>query len=169
MLKYLGGWVKLFSLQEVLLPVSSKGTASSYNTVCIPCSINGDPKLGRRRVSRARCSARRRVRYDEDDDDDDEDEYGHNAEIAMLELYSQSAKDEALLVSALVDEEGVEVLIFKGFSSSLSYRTSPDPSRSILPARAVIKSIDRIKGPFDPSNIEYLERGLTLEIFKSRL
>ncbi|KAK3003057.1 hypothetical protein RJ639_018939 [Escallonia herrerae] len=168
MLKHLGGWVKLFSLQEVLLPVSSNGTASSYNTVCIPSSIDGAPKLGRRRVSRARCSSRRRVRYDEDDDDD-EDEYGHNAEIAMLELYSQSAKEEALLVSALVDEEEVEVLIFKGFSSSLSYRTSPDPSRSILPARAVIKSIDRIKGPFDPSNIEYLERGLTLEIFRSRL
>jgi hypothetical protein len=59
--------------------------------------------------------------------------------------------------------------MFQGFSSSLSYRTSPDPSRSILPARAVIKSIDRIKGPFDPSNIEYIQKGLTWEAFKTSL
>nr|POE90950.1 hypothetical protein CFP56_05322 [Quercus suber] len=87
----------------------------------------------------------------------------------MLEVYSQSAKGEALIVHAIVDEEEVEVLIFKGFSSSLSYRTSPDPSRSILPARAVIKFIDRIKGPFDPSNIEYFQKGLTWEAFKEFL
>lgn len=102
-------------------------------------------------------------------EDDREEEYGHNLEIAMLEFYSQSAIGEALLVHAIVDEQEVEVLIFKGFSSCLSYGTSPDPSRSVLPARAVIKSIDRIKGPFNPSNIEYLEKDLTWEAFKSRL
>ncbi|KAF2305627.1 hypothetical protein GH714_007122 [Hevea brasiliensis] len=83
-------------------------------------------------------------------------------------MYTQSAREEALLVQAVVDEQEVEVLIFKGFSSSLSYETSPDPSRSVLPARAVIKSIDRIKGPFDPSNVEYIEKGLTWESFKTR-
>ncbi|MCD9640569.1 hypothetical protein HAX54_025937 [Datura stramonium] len=117
------------------------------------------------------CHARRRVIYDDDDDDDDE-EYGHNnnnVELEMLEFYSQSVRNEALLVKALVDEEEVEVLIFKGFSSCLSYRTSPDPSKSVLPARAVIKCIDRIKGPFDPSNIVYLEKGLTMEDFKDRI
>ena len=60
-------------------------------------------------------------------------------------------------------------MMFQGFSSSLSYKTSPDPSRSILPARAVIKFIDRIKGPFNPSNIEYLQKGLTWEAFKEFL
>ncbi|KAG5554141.1 hypothetical protein RHGRI_011872 [Rhododendron griersonianum] len=56
-----------------------------------------------------------------------------------------------------------------GLKRVSSNRTSPDPSRSILPARAVIKSIDRVRGPFDPSNIEYLEKGLTWDAFKSRL
>jgi hypothetical protein len=51
------------------------------------------------------------VRYDEEDDEDEE--YGHNEQIASLELYSQSAKGEALIVHAVVDEEEVEVLIFK--------------------------------------------------------
>ena len=50
------------------------------------------------------------MRYDDDDDDE---EYRHNEEIAMLELYSQSARGEVLLVKALVDGQEVEVLIFK--------------------------------------------------------
>lgn len=56
-------------------------------------------------------AARRSVRYD--DDEDDHEEYGHNEEIAMLELYSQTARGEALLVHAVVDDQQVEVLIFK--------------------------------------------------------
>ena len=52
------------------------------------------------------------MRYN-DEDEEEEEEYGHNADIAMLELYSQSARDEVLLVRALVDDQEVEVLIFK--------------------------------------------------------
>ncbi|GJS35386.1 hypothetical protein Tco_0533768 [Tanacetum coccineum] len=113
---------------------------------------------------RCKASFKRQIRYDEDEDENDQ-EYGHNEEIAMLEFYSQIAH-EALLVKALVDDQEVEVLIFKGFSSSLSSGTPPDPTRSILPARAVIKCIDRVKGPFDPSNIEYIEKDLTVKAFE---
>ncbi|CAM8945612.1 unnamed protein product [Rhodiola kirilowii] len=96
-----------------------------------------------------------------------DDEY--NSDIAVLEFYSQSAKQEALIVKATVDDSEEEILIFKGFSSSLSYGTSPDPSKSILPARAVVKAIDRVKGPFNPTDIQYIEKGLTLDDFKARL
>ncbi|CAL0318585.1 unnamed protein product [Lupinus luteus] len=105
----------------------------------------------------------------DEDEDGEDDEYGHNEEITKLEFYTQSTRGEALLVHALVDHEEVDVLIFKGFSSCLSYSTSPDPTRSIIPARAVIKSIDRIKGPFNPTNIEYLQKGVTWEEFKTNL
>ncbi|CAN6479824.1 unnamed protein product [Victoria cruziana] len=113
------------------------------------------------------CHARRRVIY-EDSDESGDDRYGHNEQISMLEAYTQSARNEVLLVQALVDDQEEEILIFKGFSSSLSYGTSPDPSRSILPARAVIRTIQRIKGPFDPSNMEYIEKDLTWQDFKDR-
>ncbi|XP_062150188.1 uncharacterized protein LOC133858736 [Alnus glutinosa] len=160
-LKRLGGWAILSS--PPMLPFSVKAD-SFTRRVSVRLAIRA-LKLSHRRVRSSWCAARRRsVRYE-----DDEEEDGHNEEIAMLEFYSQSAKGEALIVDAVVDEEEVQVLIFKGFSSSLSYRTSPDPSRSILPARAVIKSIDRIKGPFDPSNIEYIQKGLTWEAFKTSL
>ncbi|XVE74630.1 hypothetical protein DITRI_Ditri12bG0032600 [Diplodiscus trichospermus] len=111
----------------------------------------------------------RRARCEDEDEESGEEEHCYHEDIAIVELYSQSARGEALLVHALVDEQEVEVLIFKGFSSCLSYGTSPDPSRSVIPARAVIKSIDRIKGPFAPSNIEYIERGLKWESFKTHL
>lgn len=51
------------------------------------------------------------IRHDEEEDG--AEGYGHNEDIAILESYSQSAKGEALLVHAVVDEEEVEVLIFK--------------------------------------------------------
>lgn len=75
-------------------------------------------------VSWSRSNARRRVRYEDEDDDKDEDEYGHNEELARLELYSQTARGEALLVHALVHDEEVEVLIFKvtpNIASLISY------------------------------------------------
>ncbi|KAF7044171.1 hypothetical protein CFC21_053433 [Triticum aestivum] len=117
-------------------------------------------------TARWACGARRRVRYEEEED---EEEYGHNEEMARLETYSEGARDVALLVTAAVDGELESVLVFKGFSSSLSGRTAPDPAMSVLPERAVIQSVDVVKGPFDPDNIEYLEKDLSWEEFKSRL
>ncbi|KAF8407583.1 hypothetical protein HHK36_006717 [Tetracentron sinense] len=165
MLKY-GGIANLSS--RPLLSVLSCENSPLSTVVNISSAVKV-LKLHNQGLRCVHCTARRRVRYEDEDDDDDDKEYGHNMEIAMLESYSESARNEAILVRAMVDDQEEEVLIFKGFSSCLSYRTSSDPSRSILPARAVIKSIDRIKGPFNPSNIEYLERGLSWEAFKSRL
>ncbi|GKE13968.1 hypothetical protein Tco_1421545 [Tanacetum coccineum] len=151
-----------------LFPVLSQNviTTSSFTLGHTFSYSTKIPKIANQcvRVSSTRCWARRQIRYDEDEDENDQ-EYGHNEEIAMLEFYSQIAQ-EALLVKALVDDQEVEVLIFKGFSSSLSSGTPPDPTRSILPARAVIKCIDRVKGPFDPSNIEYIEKDLTVKAFE---
>ncbi|TKY69226.1 hypothetical protein E2542_SST05496 [Spatholobus suberectus] len=152
-----------------MLPIplpSSLNNISTHN-LSLCCAFE-DLDLSNQRGKSFLCAARRQIRYQEEDEDRDE-EYGHNEEIAKLEFYSQSAKGEALLVHALVDQEEVDVLIFKGFSSCLSYSTSPDPTRSVLPARAVIMSIDIIKGPFDPANIEYLQKGVTWEEFKTNL
>ncbi|KAK7274146.1 hypothetical protein RIF29_15223 [Crotalaria pallida] len=150
------------------LPSSQNNTTTHHVNLC--CEAFKALNLRNQSGIKLWCAARRQVRYQGGDEDGkDDDEYGHNEEITKLEFYSQSARGEALLVHALVDQEEVDVLIFKGFSSCLSYSTSPDPTRSILPARAVIKSIDRIKGPFDPANIEYLQKGVTWEEFQSNL
>lgn len=111
------------------------------------------------------------MRYEEDNngEEEEDEEYGHNVEIAMLESYTESVQSVVLLVRAIVDSEEEQILVFKGYSSCLSSRTAIDPSKGVLPAKAIIQSIDVIKGPFDPSSIEYLEKGLTLDDFKIRL
>ncbi|CAH8363532.1 unnamed protein product [Eruca vesicaria subsp. sativa] len=124
------------------------------------------PAAAARASKPLRCGARRRVR---DDGEDEDDSYGYNEEIAMLETYSQSCRDEALIVTAIVDGEEVEVLIFKGFSSCLSGETAVDPARSVLPERAVITKIDRVRGPFDPSQIHYIQTGLSFQAFKETM
>ncbi|TVU45394.1 hypothetical protein EJB05_04881, partial [Eragrostis curvula] len=123
---------------------------------------------GPARADGAVCRVRRRVRYEVDEEDDDE-EWGHNEELASLERYSEDARDQALLVKARVDDEVEVVLVFRGFSSSLSGGTAADPSMSVLPERAIIQSVDVVKGPFDPNNIEYLEKGVEWTDFKGRL
>ncbi|KAJ8760521.1 hypothetical protein K2173_015188 [Erythroxylum novogranatense] len=139
------------------------------NLVTLASTTIKRPKLTNiQRPQTSLCSARRRVRYEEEPDNDEE-EYGHNEDLASLELYSQSARGEALVVHADLDDQEVQVLIFKGFSSCLSFATSPDPSKSVLPARAIIKYIDRIRGPLDPSNIEYIEKGISWKTFQVRL
>ncbi|KAF8674410.1 hypothetical protein HU200_048243 [Digitaria exilis] len=124
--------------------------------------------VGDARADRAVWRVRRRLRYDDEDEEDDE-EWGHNEDVARMERYTEDARDQALLVKARVDDEVELVLVFKGFSSSLSGGTAADPARSILPERAIIQSVDVVKGPFDPNNIEYLEKGLKWDDFKSRL
>lgn len=52
------------------------------------------------------------VRYNEEDEDEEE-EYGHNAETAMMESYTELAQDEVLLVRAMVDGQEEEVIVFK--------------------------------------------------------
>ncbi|WOH15878.1 hypothetical protein DCAR_0935424 [Daucus carota subsp. sativus] len=165
MLKSIDRWSTINSSSYFCWPsVSCKNVATDFS-----CIRQCNSKAGK--IRHASCivvNARRRIRYDEDDEEDDGEEYGNNEDVAMLEYYSESVKEVALLVKAEVDEQDVQILVFKGFSSSLSHSTNPDPSRSILPARAKIKSIDRIKGPFNPSNIEYIDKGLSLETFKSQ-
>lgn len=99
-------------MQHIPLPSSLMNNISTHNSI-LCCDFNY-VNLSNQRGTRLLCSARRQIRYQDDGDDKDSDEeYGHNEEIAKLESYSQSAKGEVLLVHALVDQEEVDVLIFK--------------------------------------------------------
>lgn len=92
------------------LPSSLANTFThNYSNLCFALK---DLDL-RKRGTTLLCSARRQIRYQDEDEDGDEEEYGHNEEITKLEIYTQSTKGEALLVHTLVDQQEVELLIFK--------------------------------------------------------
>ncbi|CAI7774967.1 unnamed protein product [Closterium sp. NIES-53] len=76
---------------------------------------------------------------------------------------------EVVVLNALVDGEEDEVVVFRGFSSSLVLPTPSDPSDPVLPASAAISSVDRVKGPFNPARMEYIQQGMRWEEFEQLL
>ncbi|TVQ59533.1 MAG: hypothetical protein EA366_04830 [Spirulina sp. DLM2.Bin59] len=79
-----------------------------------------------------------------------------------LELYTQAHPEEVLVVTAQHQGEAEMVLIFRGFSSSLTRPTAFDPDIPILDDTATIETIDRLASPYNPENPQYIERGLTV-------
>ncbi|MBD2019785.1 hypothetical protein H6F43_06235 [Leptolyngbya sp. FACHB-36] len=83
--------------------------------------------------------------------------------LTRLEQYTQKRRQEVLLVTAEIDGETDQIAIFRGFSSSLVRSTAFDPDVPVLPDHAIIVTIDRLLGPYDPSNPRYVQQGLTWE------
>ena len=89
--------------------------------------------------------------------------------IETLEQYSREHPDEVLVVQCVISGEEDEVVIFKGFSSSLMRATAFDLDMPILPEDAVIQTIDRMKGPLNPANPQPLETQIPWDDFLARL
>jgi hypothetical protein len=86
-----------------------------------------------------------------------------------LERYTLKHSEEVLLVKVQWADEVDEVTIFKGFSSSLMRQTAFDADEPVIPAEAVVLSIDRFRSPYDPSQPQVLEQGLSWNQFLARL
>ena len=87
----------------------------------------------------------------------------------QLEHYTLQHPDEVLLVTAEIAGEPDQILIFRGFSSSLVRSTAADPDVPVLPEQATNISIDRLAGPYRPDAPQYLERHLSWQEFAKRL
>jgi hypothetical protein len=85
--------------------------------------------------------------------------------IKQLETYSQLHPQEVLIVKARDNEEEVEIMIFKGFSSNLSGATEFDPDLPMLSPTAQIITIDRLVSPYNPIRPNYIQCGLTASEF----
>lgn len=83
--------------------------------------------------------------------------------LSRLEQYTLKRRQEVLLVTAEVEGQLEQVMIFKGFSSSLTGATAFDPDIPVLPEQAKVIYIDRLQGPYSPANPCYLQQGLTWE------
>jgi hypothetical protein len=89
--------------------------------------------------------------------------------ISRLEQYSLRFPQEVLFLTVEDRGERDEILVFKGFSSSLINFTDSDSDIPILSETAVILSIDRILSPYNPKSPKYLEKGLTWNEMLERL
>jgi len=84
----------------------------------------------------------------------------------QLEIYSIKHPQEVLLVRLKIDDQLDEVMIFKGFSSSLMRPTAFDPDVPVISDRAEILTIDRLAAPYKPNAPTYIEQGITWEVFQ---
>ena len=53
-------------------------------------------------------------------------------------------------------------MIYAGFSSSLMMPTAFDPDIPVIAADSTINAVDRLVSPYNPSNPEYIQSGLSL-------
>lgn len=86
-----------------------------------------------------------------------------------MEQYTLKHPKEVLIVTANIDGEPDQVAIFRGFSSSLMRPTAFDPDVPVLPASCEVIAIDRLKGPYNPAQPQYIEQGITWETMDVRL
>ncbi len=87
----------------------------------------------------------------------------------QLEQYTLQHPQEVLLVTVETGGEVDEIMIFKGFSSSLTKATDFDPDVPILSEEATILCIDRLKSPYNPNDPQYLEKGLSWQQMQAML
>ena len=88
---------------------------------------------------------------------------------SQLESYTLRHPQEVLVVHARIEQEADEILVFRGFSSSLMRPTDFDPEVPVLPESAEIMHIDRLESPYLPQSPKYIEKEISLEEFISRL
>ncbi|MDR9402839.1 MAG: hypothetical protein RI580_05305 [Halothece sp. Uz-M2-17] len=86
-----------------------------------------------------------------------------------LEQYTLKHPQEVLLLEVETAGETDQILIFKGFSSSLTGATAYDPDVPVLAENATILKIDRAQSPYSPDNPQYLEQGISWETMEQRL
>ena len=86
-----------------------------------------------------------------------------------LENYTAQHPEEVLLVTIEANGETEEVVVFKGFSSSLSRATAFDPDVPVFPEAVKIVSVDRLRSPYQPDNPEYIQRGIAGEAIEAFL
>jgi hypothetical protein len=81
-----------------------------------------------------------------------------SALLARLETLSRSRPDRVLRLRGTLlagrpggEPDPFELLIFRGFSSSVSHPTAFDPDQPALPEGAVIESAELLEGPLNPA------------------
>lgn len=89
--------------------------------------------------------------------------------LMALETISRGRPDRVLrLRGELPGAEGpepFELLIFRGFSSSVTHPTAFDPDQPALPEGAVVASAELVQGPFNPSMQQVLSGPFPAESF----
>ena len=89
-------------------------------------------------------------------------------QLTALEAISREKPDRVVRLTGHVrceagDDEALELLIFRGFSSCITHPTAFDPDQSVLPAGAIIDSACLLRGPLNPADEQLLAGPVSVE------
>lgn len=84
-----------------------------------------------------------------------------NLKEKRLETYTIKRPQEVLLITTKSEDQEDQIVIFKGFSSSVMQQTSYDPDIPVLSDDANIIQIDIVTSPYNPDTPHYLQKGLS--------
>lgn len=89
------------------------------------------------------------------------------SDLVKLETYSRSHPQEVLIVKLQRQNSPTpdEVMIYKGFTSALSFATDPDPDMPVVSADAEMLSIDRYHAPYHPRSPRPIQINMTWSAF----
>ena len=71
--------------------------------------------------------------------------------VCAFEERSRNHPDRVVRLLGWVGDEPLEVLIFRGFSSSTTHPTAFDPDASVIPEGARLDWAELLQGPLDPA------------------
>ena len=71
--------------------------------------------------------------------------------VRAIEERSRNHPDRVVRLLGSVGDEPLEVLIFRGFSSSTTHPTAFDPDASVLPEGTSLDQAELLQGPLSPS------------------
>jgi hypothetical protein len=86
-----------------------------------------------------------------------------------LEQYTLRHPQEVLCIEVTIAGEPDEIMVFKGFSSSLMRPTASDLEVPVIPDEAQIEAIHRYQAPYHPANPQLIEGAIAWATFAARL
>ena len=72
--------------------------------------------------------------------------------VRAIEERSRNHPDRVVRLLGSVGDEPLELLIFRGFSSSTTHPTAFDPDASVLPEGTLLDQVEVLQGPLSPAN-----------------
>ena len=84
--------------------------------------------------------------------------------LARLEEISRDRPDRVLRLWGSLGEDPLELLVFRGFSSSTTHPTEVDPDQSALPPGAQIEAAELLVGPLRPGAEQVLLGPVPMEL-----
>ncbi|MCT0224533.1 hypothetical protein KQ310_05105 [Synechococcus sp. CS-1328] len=85
--------------------------------------------------------------------------------LARLEEISRDRPDRVLRLRGVLGEDPLELLVFRGFSSSTTHPTEVDPDQSVLPPGARIEAAELLVGPLRPGAEQVLVGPVPMDQF----